>query len=73
MSKSWKTSLKQKKWGEHKHCLVCGKAVNLEQDFDTQECKDKYQKLDKDKNKKGTWQIAMIFVVMIVMMIVLTG
>ena len=68
---AWKETLKTRKWAEHKHCVVCGKAIALEKDFCTQTCKDQYQKLDKDKNKKGTWQIVMIFVVMIVMMLVL--
>lgn len=68
---SWKDALKDRKWGEHKHCVVCGKAISLDKEFCAQGCRDQYQKLEKDKNKKGTWQIVMIFVVMIVMMVLL--
>jgi predicted nucleic acid-binding Zn ribbon protein len=70
-SATWKDQLKQRKWGEHKHCVVCGKAIALDKDFCSQPCRDSYQKTEKDKSKKGTWQIVMIFVVMIVMMVVL--
>jgi predicted nucleic acid-binding Zn ribbon protein len=68
---TWKDQLKQRKWGEHKHCVVCGKAIPMDRDFCSQTCRDGYQKTEKDKSKKGTWQIVMIFVVMIVMMVVL--
>ena len=63
--KSWKDSLKNRKYEEHKHCIVCGRAVNISQDFCSQECKDKYQKADKGKSKKNTITI----VVMVVMVI----
>ena len=70
-SKSWKKALKQRKWGEHKHCQVCGKAIPLGQDFCSDQCRDKYFEVEEKKNKKGKWQIGMIFVVMIVMMVIL--
>lgn len=68
-STTWKEQLKQRKWGEHKHCAICGRAVPLDRDFCSQGCRDSYQKTEKDKNKKGTWQIVLVFGVMIVMMI----
>lgn len=63
--KSWKDTLKTRKYEEHKHCMVCGRAVNISQDFCSQECKDKYQKADKSKSKKSTITI----IVMVVMVI----
>mgnify|MGYP002352547775 CR=1 FL=1 len=69
--KGWKENLQGRKWGEHKHCIVCGKAIALGQDFCSQPCRDKYQKVEKDKGSKSKWQIVMIFVVMIVMLFVL--
>lgn len=68
-STTWKEQFKQRKWGEHKHCAICGRAVALDRDFCSQGCRDSYQKTDKDKNKKGTVQIVLVFVVMIVMLI----
>ena len=68
---SWKRNLTDKRYGEHKHCMVCGNAVPLTQDFCSQPCKDSYNKIEKDKGKKNTWQIVMIFGFMIVMMVIL--
>jgi predicted nucleic acid-binding Zn ribbon protein len=69
--KSWKENLQSRKWGEHKHCIVCGRAIAMGQDFCSQPCKDKYGKAEKDKDKKGKWQIVFIFVIMIVFIVVL--
>lgn len=68
---TWKENLKERKWGEHKHCVVCSRAIPMGQDFCAQTCKDKYTKVEKDKDKKNKWQMVAIFGVMIVMIIVL--
>ena len=70
-NKSWKDSIKNRKYDEHKHCIVCGRAIPITQDFCGQDCREKYGKVEKDKDKKGKWQIVMIFIVMIVMMFIL--
>ena len=70
-SKSWKKALKQRKWGPHKHCQVCGVAIPTSEDFCGDTCRDKYFEVEEKKNKKGKWQIGLIFVVMIVMMVIL--
>ena len=68
--KTWKDSLKTRKYEEHKHCVVCGRAVSQAQDFCSQECKDQYNKADKDKGKKNTIQIVIMVVLVIVMIFV---
>lgn len=69
--KNWKSNLGNKKWGEHKHCVVCGIAIPITQDFCGEECSGKYNDVEKKKGKKGKWQIGLIFAVMIVVMFVL--
>lgn len=71
MSKSWKESLKNRRYDPHKHCIVCGRAIPMEQDFCSTECKDQYTKTDKSRNKKNTIQFVVIAVVMVVMIVVL--
>jgi predicted nucleic acid-binding Zn ribbon protein len=65
-NKSWKDSLKSRKYDEHKHCIVCGRAVPMDRDFCTQECKEKYSSADKKKGRKNWVQIAVLGVVMVV-------
>ena len=68
--KTWKDSLRSRKYEEHKHCVVCARAVPTTQDFCSQECKDSYKKADKDKGKKNTIQIVVMVVLVIVMIFV---
>lgn len=68
--KTWKDSLKSRKYEEHKHCVVCNKAVAVTQDFCSQDCKNQYTKADKDKGKKNTIQIIVMVVLVIVMIFV---
>ncbi len=68
--KTWKDSLKTRKYEEHKHCVVCARAVPTTQDFCSQECKDSYKKTDKDKGKKNTIQIVIMVVLVVVMIFV---
>ncbi len=68
---SWKENLKQRKYGEHKHCIACGRAVPLSQDFCSVECKDTYGKADKKSSRKGIWQFVMIGAVMVVSLVIL--
>lgn len=71
MSKSWKESLKSRRYEPHKHCIVCGRAIPLGQDFCSTECKDSYTKADKSKSRKSTIQFVVIAVVMVVMIFLL--
>ena len=68
--KTWKDSLKTRKYEEHKHCIVCGRAVPQTQDFCSQECKDGYKKADKSKSKKNTISIVVMVVMVIAILIV---
>ncbi len=68
--KSWKDSLKTRKYEEHKHCIVCGRAIHISQDFCGQECKDQYNKADKKKSKKNTISIVIMVVMVIAILIV---
>jgi len=68
--KTWKDSLKSRKYEEHKHCVVCDRAIPMSQDFCSQECKDSYKKADKSKGKKNTIQIVVMVVLVVVMIFV---
>lgn len=70
---SWKESLKKRKFDEHKHCVICRKAITVDQDFCSQECKDKYSKDDKKKSRSSTLQIVIFGVLLVVMLIVMTN
>lgn len=67
---SWKESLKSRKYEEHKHCVVCGRAVPMEQDFCSAECKDGYTKADKKKGRTNTIQMVVLIAVMVIMIVV---
>ncbi|UYP46351.1 hypothetical protein NEF87_002636 [Candidatus Lokiarchaeum ossiferum] len=69
-NKTWKESLKSRKYDEHKHCMVCGRAVPMDRDFCTQDCKEKYSSADKKKGRSSTIQIVVLVVVMIFTMLV---
>ncbi|MHA1585302.1 MAG: DUF2116 family Zn-ribbon domain-containing protein [Promethearchaeota archaeon] len=68
---SWKENLKMRPWGEHKHCLVCQRAIPMDRDFCSQECKDQYNKKDKKKGKKNKIQIIVFGALIVVMLIVM--
>ncbi len=68
---SWKEALKARKYDEHKHCTICSRAIPMDRDFCSQECKDKYSKADKSKSRKNTIQMVVLGVVMVVMIGVL--
>lgn len=68
--KSWKKALKTRAYEEHKHCIVCGKAIPLDQDFCSLECKDSYSKADKKKSRGNITQIIIFGVLIVVMFIV---
>ncbi|MCK5343169.1 MAG: DUF2116 family Zn-ribbon domain-containing protein [Candidatus Heimdallarchaeota archaeon] len=75
-SKSWKDSLKTRKYGEHKHCVVCGNAINIDRDFCSTDCKEGYTKADKKKSRSSKIQLVVMGVVMVVLLIlmpILTG
>ena len=69
--RSWKKALKVRPYEEHKHCIVCGRAVPLEQDFCSTECKDSYQTADKKKGKKNNLQCIFLVVTMLIMIVVI--
>jgi predicted nucleic acid-binding Zn ribbon protein len=66
--KRWKDALTPK-YGPHRHCVICGKAVPPEEDFCSQACRDKYSTTEKSKNKKNNIQLILIFGVFIAFMI----
>ena len=70
-SKSWKDSLKVRKYGDHKHCVVCGNAINPNQDFCSTTCKDSYTKADKKKSRSSKIQLVVMGVVMVVLLILM--
>ena len=70
-NKSWKESLKSRKYDEHKHCLICNRAIPLEKDFCSSECKQKFTDAEKGKGKKNTIQLVMLIAFMVIAMIIL--
>ena len=69
IKRSWKSSLKTRSYEEHKHCIVCNRAVPIDQDFCSLECKDSYGKTDKKKGRNNIIQIAFFGVLIVVMFI----
>ncbi len=69
---SWKDQI-EKKWGPHRHCPICGKAMASERRFCSQGCNDNYLTQEKKHKKKGRTQmiclVAMIGVLVIFMII----
>ena len=50
---SWKKKL-QSKWGEHGHCIICGRAIPFEKQTCSQACQDKYKGAEKKKAGRTT-------------------
>ena len=53
---------------QHKHCQICGKAVPIEEDFCSEECKEKMEQMVK---KKRLWMyvfyaLALVLVFMLI-------
>lgn len=69
-SSQWKQNLK-KKYDEHRHCAVCGISIPADKEFCSIECSDKYKGYGKKKKRGNYIQIALIFGVMIVFMILM--
>jgi predicted nucleic acid-binding Zn ribbon protein len=65
---SWKDQI-QKKWGPHKHCPICGKAMPPDRKFCSQECRDNYLQDQKKQKKKGRYQIVFLVAMMAVMFV----
>ncbi|MHA1821413.1 MAG: DUF2116 family Zn-ribbon domain-containing protein [Promethearchaeota archaeon] len=67
---SWKQNL-TKKLPEHKHCPVCGISIPVDKEFCSIECRDKYQGYEKKKNRNNYIQMALIFGILAVTMILM--
>ncbi|TXT66512.1 MAG: hypothetical protein BAJALOKI1v1_280010 [Promethearchaeota archaeon] len=65
---SWKDQI-EKKWGPHKHCPICGKAMPPDRKFCSQDCRDNYLQDQKKQKKKGRYQIVFLVAMMAVMFI----
>jgi predicted nucleic acid-binding Zn ribbon protein len=71
MSQStWKDQIK-KKWGPHSHCPICGKAMPIDKQFCSQNCKDNYHTGQKKKKKKSRIQMIFMVGMMAVLMVFL--
>ena len=51
----------------HRHCIVCGKAIEPEEIFCSKECKEKY---DKERRKQRNFMIIM-FAVLIALFVLM--
>jgi predicted nucleic acid-binding Zn ribbon protein len=68
---SWKKKL-QNKWGEHSHCVVCGRAIPFDKTTCSQACQDKYKGAEKKKSRSNYTQIIFIVVIMVVVLLIPT-
>ncbi|MFX0132838.1 MAG: DUF2116 family Zn-ribbon domain-containing protein [Candidatus Hodarchaeota archaeon] len=73
------TSKKQKwvkKWESHKHCSVCGEAMEMDkEDFCSTKCSGEYQDWKQEqerKNKRNSIMMFVLFGVMIIIMFIAT-
>ena len=69
--KNWKSALKSRKWGEHKHCNICGISIPSDEDFCSEECRGKYFKTENSKQSKNKFCMIGTVVVMIVMFVIM--
>jgi predicted nucleic acid-binding Zn ribbon protein len=71
MSQStWKDQIK-KKWGPHSHCPICGKAMPMDKQFCSQNCRDNYYASQKKQKKKSRIQMIVMVGMMAVLMVFL--
>jgi predicted nucleic acid-binding Zn ribbon protein len=52
---------------QHKHCSVCGKAIQLEDEFCSDECKNKYEQYMKKRKQMNLVMYAMIALLAVVL------
>ncbi len=67
---SWKDQI-QKKWGPHKHCPICGKAMAPDKRLCSQACNDNYISQEKKQKKKGRRNTIMMIVCLAAMILIM--
>ncbi|MBY9007561.1 MAG: DUF2116 family Zn-ribbon domain-containing protein [Candidatus Lokiarchaeota archaeon] len=67
---SWKDQI-QKKWGPHKHCPICGRAMAREKSLCSQSCNDNYTAQEKKKKKKGRRNTIMMVGCLVAMILIM--
>jgi len=60
---------------DHKHCVVCGKAVSVDKLFCSQECEDRLKLQQKRMSRMRLYMMLIFFVLLMLIMILpyLTG
>ncbi|MEM2910455.1 MAG: DUF2116 family Zn-ribbon domain-containing protein [Nitrososphaerota archaeon] len=56
------------KIADHRHCVVCGRAISPDEQVCSPDCREKLE-LSKEKEKKSRRMMLIIYVVMIIMLI----
>ncbi len=61
-----------KRWEAHKHCNVCGLAIEPGKEFCSNKCSGEYfdWKKDKEKKEKRTWILMIVFIVVMVVILI---
>jgi len=60
-----------KKWEPHKHCSVCGLAIEPGKEFCSQKCSGEYNDWKEEQEKKNKRNSMLMFIMMIAMIVLL--
>ena len=60
-----------KKWEPHRHCSVCGLAIESEKEFCSSKCSGEYDEWKVEQEKKQKRSTMMTFILMIAMIIIM--
>ena len=58
---------------QHKHCRICRKPIPLEEDFCSEECRERYEEMVSKRRKKMYIIYALLGVFFVVMFLTLSG
>ncbi|MCD6236755.1 MAG: DUF2116 family Zn-ribbon domain-containing protein [Thermoplasmata archaeon] len=55
---------------QHRHCPICGKAIPLEEEFCSEACRQKYQKLLKRRKQLLLLMYIALFAIVVIMFVI---
>lgn len=60
---------------DHKHCIVCGKAISLDRFFCSQECEDRFKRQQRRMSRMRLYMMLIFFALLMLILLLprLTG
>lgn len=53
---------------DHRHCIICGRAIPYDEQFCSPDCREKYE-ISREREKKSRMMLILVYIVLIVVMV----